>query len=239
MTTVLAMMMIEMEYHKKVIAEELTIINGTYMARTQETCSKIMAMNRARRLKAINLGVCGDERDTGFENWDHSDPTPLVEHCLCICGMLLKTTAHTVIRKDTLNGHSTLIKACIGSTCIKCLDKIHNTQNYEKMKECYKTCPHCQERKNIYDEMCKKCKLKTICNTCQETKPMNSAENCVSCNEKIKKTKFPYRIYLQTPFSEKDSCKTVGGKWDQEKKKWYIPPDVNITPFKRWNAAAP
>ena len=41
-------------------------------------------------------------------------------------------------------------------------------------------------------------------------------------------------IYLDCPFNEKDECKSLGGKWDSEKKKWYIPDGVNASNFSKW-----
>ena len=41
-------------------------------------------------------------------------------------------------------------------------------------------------------------------------------------------------IYLECPFSEKDECKSLGGKWDPEKKKWYIPDGIDANKFKKW-----
>jgi hypothetical protein len=41
-------------------------------------------------------------------------------------------------------------------------------------------------------------------------------------------------IYLDCPFSDKEECKSYGGKWDSEKKKWYIPDGINSSQFKKW-----
>jgi hypothetical protein len=42
------------------------------------------------------------------------------------------------------------------------------------------------------------------------------------------------RIYLSVPFSEKDSAKRRGAKWDPIKTKWYIFTDDNIPLFAKW-----
>jgi hypothetical protein len=42
------------------------------------------------------------------------------------------------------------------------------------------------------------------------------------------------RIYLTVPFSEKDSAKRRGAKWDSEKNLWYIFIDENIPLFVKW-----
>ena len=41
-------------------------------------------------------------------------------------------------------------------------------------------------------------------------------------------------IYLECPFNEKDECKSLGGKWDPEKKKWYIPDGIDSSKFAKW-----
>lgn len=43
------------------------------------------------------------------------------------------------------------------------------------------------------------------------------------------------KVFLSTPFSEKDDAKKLGARFDGEHKKWYIPSTVeDIDPFKRW-----
>ena len=29
-------------------------------------------------------------------------------------------------------------------------------------------------------------------------------------------------IFLDCPYSEKDECKSLGGRWDNDVKKWYV-----------------
>ena len=29
-------------------------------------------------------------------------------------------------------------------------------------------------------------------------------------------------VYLHVPFSEKDACKALGARWDQEERQWYM-----------------
>ena len=41
-------------------------------------------------------------------------------------------------------------------------------------------------------------------------------------------------IYLRCPFNEKDECKALGGKWDAERKKWYIPDGIDASSFQKW-----
>ncbi len=41
-------------------------------------------------------------------------------------------------------------------------------------------------------------------------------------------------IFLDCPFSEKDECKSLGGRWDSDKKKWYVPDGVDASNFQKW-----
>ena len=42
------------------------------------------------------------------------------------------------------------------------------------------------------------------------------------------------RIYLKCPFDEKDECKSLGGRWDGDARKWYITADMDAEPFAQW-----
>jgi len=42
------------------------------------------------------------------------------------------------------------------------------------------------------------------------------------------------RVYLDCPFSEKEECKAAGGKWDNDKRKWYIPQGISTDKFSKW-----
>ena len=42
------------------------------------------------------------------------------------------------------------------------------------------------------------------------------------------------RIYLNCPFDDKDECKSLGGRWDSEVRKWYVPAGQDTAPFSRW-----
>ena len=44
----------------------------------------------------------------------------------------------------------------------------------------------------------------------------------------------PKRIYLNCPFAEKDECKSLGGKWDNDQRKWYISENINKEKFQKW-----
>lgn len=42
------------------------------------------------------------------------------------------------------------------------------------------------------------------------------------------------RIYINVPYKEKDIVKLIGAMYDGEKKKWYIPPGVDLNLFSKW-----
>ena len=47
-------------------------------------------------------------------------------------------------------------------------------------------------------------------------------------------TKRHDNVYLNCPFNQKDECKSLGGKWDPNVKKWFVPTDLPLEPFKKW-----
>lgn len=42
------------------------------------------------------------------------------------------------------------------------------------------------------------------------------------------------RIYLACPYSEKDECRNLGGRWDKKKKAWYITEAMDALVFQKW-----
>jgi len=40
--------------------------------------------------------------------------------------------------------------------------------------------------------------------------------------------------YLNCPYSEKEECKKLGGKWDPFRKKWYVPEGLDTKVFSKW-----
>lgn len=40
--------------------------------------------------------------------------------------------------------------------------------------------------------------------------------------------------YIFVPFKEREEAKALGAKWDKEKKQWYVPNDLDFTPFAKW-----
>ena len=41
-------------------------------------------------------------------------------------------------------------------------------------------------------------------------------------------------FFLVVPFAEKEEAKGLGARWDAASKKWYVPSDKDLAPFKRW-----
>jgi len=44
------------------------------------------------------------------------------------------------------------------------------------------------------------------------------------------------KTYLNVAYAEKDAVKALGGRWDPAKKKWYVPANMDLTPFVKWIA---
>ena len=42
------------------------------------------------------------------------------------------------------------------------------------------------------------------------------------------------RFYLECPYAEKDEAKDLGARWDSDARKWFVPVDIDKTPFKKW-----
>lgn len=42
------------------------------------------------------------------------------------------------------------------------------------------------------------------------------------------------RIYLACPYRDKDLCKSLGARWDKDRKLWYITAAMDPEPFQQW-----
>lgn len=40
--------------------------------------------------------------------------------------------------------------------------------------------------------------------------------------------------YLAVPFAKKDKAKALGARWDSAARQWYVPPGIELTPFREW-----
>ncbi len=41
-------------------------------------------------------------------------------------------------------------------------------------------------------------------------------------------------FYLNVPYAEKDKANGLGASWDGAKKKWYVPDEIDLEPFREW-----
>ncbi|WEV50260.1 DUF5710 domain-containing protein (plasmid) [Acinetobacter sp. ESL0695] len=61
----------------------------------------------------------------------------------------------------------------------------------------------------------------------------NQVKNAsIENNSKIQATK--EKTYINVPFSEKNEAREAGAKWDKNEKSWFIPENVDTTPFEKW-----
>lgn len=44
----------------------------------------------------------------------------------------------------------------------------------------------------------------------------------------------PKNTYLNCPYSDKDECKSYGGRWDKDNKQWFVPAGLPLDKFKKW-----
>ena len=44
--------------------------------------------------------------------------------------------------------------------------------------------------------------------------------------------------FLTVPFAEKDQAKSLGARWNAERKKWYVPAGTDLAEFKKWLGGA-
>ncbi|MFH0784661.1 MAG: zincin-like metallopeptidase domain-containing protein [Pseudomonadota bacterium] len=47
------------------------------------------------------------------------------------------------------------------------------------------------------------------------------------------------RVYLDVPFRQKDEAKALGARWDRRERSWFIPVDIDSSPFEKWLNKAP
>lgn len=53
-------------------------------------------------------------------------------------------------------------------------------------------------------------------------------------NEERKRKDLSERIYLQVPYVEKDTAKSLGVRWDPQKKQWYVPSNYDVQKVEKW-----
>ena len=184
-----------------------------------------------------------------YRNLNLKDNPPEFKQYLCLCGEPI-TYVYQIKNIHTGKLYPENRKESgIGSDCI------HQFMSEETNKQFKIDQLLVEVNKGIKCKVCEK-KLKDgICKTCQKN-IINQKCNCIidSCqnkryldklcrkhyNDKIKK-KIDYlreeihsKRYLKCPWNEKDTCKRLGAKWDNEKRQWYIPPGIFHIDFVKW-----
>jgi hypothetical protein len=115
------------------------------------------------------------------------------------------------------------------------LQDIH--KNEEKIaSKASKLCKKCgllKDKEDFYDPSLAS-KYGMICSECKISKRSQQYKP-VDLNTTFSTTPgFGKRVYLNCPYSEKDECKSLGGRWDRHRKKWFIYEDQVSEKFKRW-----
>ena len=61
--------------------------------------------------------------------------------------------------------------------------------------------------------------------TCHSNLPVAQQGRSIMSNKKV---------YLNCPYDNKDECKALGGRWDPDKRMWYVPTGYALDPFRPW-----
>jgi|GEM_PF-3381555 hypothetical protein len=61
--------------------------------------------------------------------------------------------------------------------------------------------------------------------TCHSNLPVAQQGRSIMSNKKV---------YLNCPYDNKDQCKALGGRWDPDKRMWYVPTGYALDPFRPW-----
>ncbi len=65
-----------------------------------------------------------------------------------------------------------------------------------------------------------------------EREPMAEARQAAAEHTELE------RVYLTVPYPEKDEAKSLGARWDRQRRSWYLPPGVDPAPFAQWAPAS-
>jgi hypothetical protein len=138
--------------------DELTQVDEMWMAKEIETSPKQCAINRNRRIRALNLLYFGDSHDADpYHEWMAIPSEYKDTNLVCLCGKKIDKCDVMSLNIDAN------IKVCIGSECVKrvggeCVDTDYYA-NYQNLKETCPTCgePKCKKYKYCGDDVCSKC----------------------------------------------------------------------------------
>ncbi len=104
-----------------------------------------------------------------------------------------------------------------------------------------KVCPTCEEvkpKKAFYDKKLKKGKggYGRVCRDCKglTDEAQKSQASSRATRENLKSVQASGRTYLNCPYTEKEECKKLGGRWDPFRKQWYVPHGLDISRFSKW-----
>lgn len=141
-------------------------------------------------------------------NYDNDDDKDNDEKYVCLCSE--NSCNYLMIVKHI----PTKTYIALGSVCYLRFSEANSTEIYYHSKA--KKCNDCN--KSLIFKSCKFSK-----NT--DKKCEGKCYECVDKNkEKIKKEKEEAeRVYLRVHYDVKDDAKSMGAKWNPEKKKWYAP----------------
>ena len=138
--------------------DEITQINGMWMAKEIETSPIQCAINRDRRIRALNYIIFDDSyEDDPYCNWIAIPGEYQDTNLVCICGKKIDRCDILSLRDEPD------VKVCIGSECVKRVGSGDiNTDFYAYYKKQKKTCPDCKGPKCIKykycgDSVCSKC----------------------------------------------------------------------------------
>lgn len=179
-------------------------------------------------------------RSKWFDVYFRHQKNQLDETEKCICGHKIKENCYITNGIDILILGNCCIKRFIpknSKTCEKC-GIPHKRRIVNRCDDCsLGLCDYCDQECGEYDKICDECKYKgkllrkkcEKCNICLQTRDKNKTY-CENCS----KIMFPDKIYLNCPYKEKDECRSLGGVWDDEKRKWYVPIGTDSKKFTKW-----
>jgi hypothetical protein len=144
--------------------DEITQVDEMWMAKEIETSPKQCALNRNRRIRALNLLYFDDTHDSDpYHEWMVTPSEYSDTNLVCLCGKKISKCDVMSLKIDAG------IKVCIGSECVKriggeCVYREGSVgndyyTNYQNLRETCPTCgePKCKKYTYCGNEVCSKC----------------------------------------------------------------------------------